>query len=70
MSKYQHAVTTLLVVFATAMIGMVIAHGTSVLNLTTWGDWKPYVAAGIAAVLTFAFNWLNQFDSRYGISSK
>ena len=70
MTKAQHAITTLLVVFATAMLGMVIAHGTSVLSLTTWGDWKPYVAAGIAAVLTFGFNYLNQYDGRYGISSK
>ena len=47
---------------------MLIANGADVLSFSKWNDWRPYVAAGIAAVLAWAYSYLNPADARYGVA--
>lgn len=69
MSKVTESVKTLLLVFAATIVGMIITNGAGILEVTSWSDWRPYLAAGIAAVLAYVYNWLSPYDKRYGVGS-
>lgn len=69
MSKFTASVKTLLLVFFAAIVGLLITNGAGILEMHTWSSWKPYLAAGIAAVLAYAYNYLNPYDKRYGVGS-
>ena len=69
MSKAKLALTTLLTVFVSAVIGAIITTGGDVLSFNGWTDWKPILSAGIAAVLTFSLNYLNKTYPLYGLGS-
>ena len=70
MSKVVAQVRTILLVFAATVVGMLIAGGASVLELHSWSDWRPYVAAGAAAVFVYVYKFLSPYDTSYGIGSK
>jgi len=59
---------TLLLVFLSTALGQLMAYGTGVFDLRS-GQWKGIAAAGIAAVIAFAYNFLIPQDTRYGIGS-
>ncbi len=59
---------TLLKTFIAAVLGAIIASGISPLNMGK-GDWKAIAGAGIAAVIVFAYNFLNPTDTRYGVGA-
>lgn len=67
MTQATQSLKTLLLVFFSTVLGLLVTGGADVLSLQGWSDWRPYVAAGIAAVLTYAYNFLNPADPRYGI---
>ena len=67
MTQFTSALKTILLVFFATIIGLLLTNGAGVLEMTHWSDWKPYAAAGIAAVLAFAYNYLNPWDQRYGM---
>jgi len=67
MKPWTAGIQTVLKTFLAAIIGMLIANGADVLSFNKWDDWRPYVAAGIAAVLAWAYSYLNPHDSRYGV---
>ena len=67
MKPWTAGIQTVLKTFLAAIIGMLIANGADVLSFNKWDDWRPYVAAGIAAVLAWAYSYLNPQDSRYGV---
>lgn len=69
MNKVTASAKTLLLVFVATIVGLIIANGASILEINSWSDAKPYVAAGLAAVIAYVYNWLSPYDSRYGISS-
>ena len=69
MSQITAVITTLVLVFVTACLGVVVSFGTDVLDVGA-GEWKGVLAAGIAAVATFAYNWLNPAIKRYGVGSE
>lgn len=69
MNKYTASIKTLLLVFAATIVGLVITNGAGILDMTSWHDWKPYVAAGIAAVVAYVYNYLSPYDHRYGVGS-
>ena len=69
MSKATSIAKTLILVFLATIVGLIVTNGAGILELTHWSDWKPYVAAGVAAVLTFVYNFLSPFDKRYGVGS-
>ena len=58
---------TLLLVFISAALGQLMAYGTSIFDLGS-GEWKGIAAAGIAAAIAFAYNYLGP-DPRYGVGS-
>ena len=62
------AIETLLKTFLGAFIGTILASGGAVLTMNG-GDWKAAAGSGIAAVLVFAYNYLNPNDGRYGVSA-
>lgn len=68
MNEYSHAISTLLKTFLGAFIGQVLASGIGVLDMR-YGEWKAAAGAGIAAVLVFAYNYLNPADDRYGVTA-
>jgi hypothetical protein len=70
MSKYIAAGKTAVLVFLATIVGLIITNGAGILEMTHWSDWKPYVAAGIAAVVALAYNFLNPWDKRYGVGSE
>lgn len=70
MSKATSIAKTIILVFAATIVGLMITNGAGVIEMTHWSDWKPYVAAGIAAVVAFAYNFLSPYDTRYGVGSK
>lgn len=70
MNKITAQVETVLKVFLAAVVGMAIANGANVLGFSHWSDWRPYVAAGVAAVLVWAYNYLNPANAAYGVGSK
>jgi hypothetical protein len=55
---------TLLLVFLSAVLGQLVTYGAGIFDLAA-GEWKGLAAAGIAAVIAFAYNYLGP-DSRYG----
>ena len=67
MSSWTAGIQTVVKTFLAAIIGMLIANGADVLSFSKWNDWRPYVAAGIAAVLAWAYSYLNPADARYGV---
>jgi hypothetical protein len=67
MSSWTAGIQTVLKTFLAAAIGLLIADGADVLQMNTWSSWHPYVAAGIAAVLAWAYSFLNPTDSRFGV---
>lgn len=69
MSKYTQGAKTLLLVFFATIVGLIITNGAGIIEMHNWSDWKPYVTAGIAAALTFVYNYLSPYDHRYGVSS-
>lgn len=69
MNKYTAGAATILKVFFGALIGLMLTNGAGVLEMDSWSDWKPYVSAGIAAVLVFFYNYLNPTDPRYGVGA-
>jgi len=69
MSKATETAKTLILVFLATVIGMVITSGTDILSVSSWTDAKPYVAAGVTAVLVYVYNFLSPFDQRYGVGA-
>ena len=59
---------TLLLVFLSSALGQLMAYGTGVFDLGG-GEWKGIAAAGIAAVIAFAYNYLLPVDKRYGVGA-
>jgi hypothetical protein len=57
---------TLLLVFISAVLGQLVAYGAGIFDLSA-GEWKGVAAAGIAAAIAFAYNFIGP-DSRYGVS--
>jgi hypothetical protein len=70
MSKATSIAKTIILVFAATIVGLIVTNGVGILEMQSWGDWKPYVAAGIAAVVAFAYNFLSPYDKRYGVGSE
>jgi hypothetical protein len=70
MSKFVSAAKTVILVFAATIVGLILTNGAGILDMTRWSDWKPYVAAGIAAVVALAYNFLNPYDKRYGVGAE
>lgn len=69
MNKVTEQVKTIILVFACTILGMLVTGGVDVLTLDGWSDWRPYIAGGVAAVIAWGFNFLNQYDPRYGVGS-
>ena len=69
MSQATSIGKTLLLVFISAVLGQLVAYGTSIFDLGS-GEWKGVAAAGVAAVLAFAYNFLIPQDGRYGIGAE
>jgi len=60
---------TLLLVFLSAVLGQLIAYGSGIFDLGS-GEWKGVAAAGVAALIAFAYNFLIPNDTRYGVGSE
>lgn len=56
---------TLLLVFLSTVLGQLVTQGTGIFDLGA-GEWKGVAAAGVAAIIAFAYNYLGP-DSRYGV---
>ena len=69
MTGWTAGIQTLLKTFFGALIGLLIANGADVLKLNSWSSWHPYVAAGIGAVLAWAYTFLSPADTRYGVGA-
>ena len=52
-------------VFIAAALGQMIAYGSAVLEFSG-SQWKGVAAAGIAAVIVVAFQWVNGGNAKYG----
>lgn len=59
---------TLLLVFLSTVLGQLVTFGTGIFDLGA-GELKGVAAAGIAAVIAFAYNFLIPQDTRYGVGS-
>lgn len=70
MSQATSIVKTLLLVFAATIVGLVVTNGVDILEVNTWSEAKPYIAAGLAAVVAFVYNFLSPYDPRYGVGSE
>jgi hypothetical protein len=70
MSKATSMAKTLFLVFAATIVGLIVTNGVGILEMHSWTDWKPYVAAGVAAVVAFVYNFLSPYDKRYGVGSE
>lgn len=70
MTQATSTAKTLLLVFVSTIVGMIVAGGVDVLSLHSWTDWRPYVAAGVAAVFAYGYNFLSPYDNRYGVGSE
>lgn len=57
---------TLVKVFTAAALSQIIAGGVGVLDLNADGV-RTVFAAGLAAVITAAYNWVSPNDTRYGV---
>ena len=51
--------------FAQAFLAVVIATGVD--NLNSWSDVKPAVIAAVAALLSFVFNVVKQYNPSKGV---
>lgn len=60
---------TLLLVFISSALAQLMTYGTSVFDLGA-GEWKGIAAAGIAAVIAFAYNYVIPQDARYGVGAQ
>jgi len=70
MNPVLESLGTLLKVFIGTLLALMITNGANVLEMDSWSDWKPYLAAGISALIVWGYNYLNPADSRYGYSTK
>lgn len=68
MSNVTSMGKTLLLVFLSAVLGQLMTYGTGIFDLGK-GEWKGVAAAGIAACIAFAYNFLIPQDTRYGVGS-
>lgn len=59
---------TLLLVFASTVLAQLVTYGASIFDIGS-GEWKGILAAAVAAVLAFSYNYLSPFDPRYGVSA-
>lgn len=66
MNQLVAIITTLLKSFFAAALAIVVTWGPSILDKGA-GDWRVVLAAGLAAVVLTAYNWLNPLDARYGV---
>ena len=60
---------TLILVFVVTVLGELAAVGAHIFDLSG-GQWKGIAAAGIAALIAFAYKWLNPFVKDYGIGAE
>lgn len=60
---------TLILVFVVAVLGQLVTVGAAIFDLGS-GQWKGIAAAGIAALIAFAYKWLNPFVKDYGIGTE
>jgi len=65
MKGWKGIISTLLIIFVTAVIGAAVAAG-----LDVQGNWRAILIAGVSAVLTAVVNYLNPKDARYGIGAE
>lgn len=56
---------TLILVFVVTVLGQLVTVGAGIFDLGA-GQWKGIAAAGIAALIAFAYKWLNPFVKDYG----
>lgn len=63
------ATKTVLKTFLASFIGAIVMSGVGVLDMGA-KDWKAAAAAGIAAVIAFAYSYLDKTDTRYGIGAE
>ena len=60
---------TLILVFISSVLGQLVTQGSSIFDVGS-GEWKGIAGAAIAAVLTFAYNYLIPQDTRYGVGAR
>jgi len=60
---------TLLLVFFSTVLGQLVTYGSSIFDIGS-GEWKGVAAAGVAAVLAFAYNFVIPQDKRYGVGAE
>jgi hypothetical protein len=60
---------TLLLVFISTVLGQLVTYGSGIFDIGA-GEWKGIAAAGIAAIIAFAYNYLIPQDERYGVGAK
>jgi hypothetical protein len=68
-SKLQAVFIDLLIVFASASLGIAAAAGANFFNVHS-GVWKTAVVAGLVAVVNFALQYINNLNTNYGIGNK
>jgi hypothetical protein len=68
-SSIYRGLRTIVKVFLAAALGIVVSFGSDILD-TTMADWKAVLAAGIAAIAVWGFNFLNKDYTDYGIGSQ
>ena len=59
---------TLLLVFLSTVLAQLMTYGTDIFDLGS-GEWKGVAAAGVAAIIAFAYNYLIPQDARYGVGA-
>ena len=69
MEQLKEIAKTCARVFFGTLLAAVVAAGVGVLEWTTWGDWKPVIAAAGIAVAVVILNAVNPADERYGLGS-
>jgi hypothetical protein len=70
MNKLTAQLGTILKVFVGTLLALMITNGANILEMSSWNDWKPYLAAGISAVIVWGYNFLNPTDARYGYGAE
>ena len=66
MSNWKNALYDLVLVFASAFLAVVVAQQGNFFDFSL-GYWKTALIAGAIAVSTFALQWLNGQNNRYGL---
>ncbi len=69
MSQATSIGKTLLLVFISTVLAQLVTYGASIFDLGS-GEWKGIAAAGIAAVIAFAYNYVIPQDTRYGVGAE